>query len=422
MNWLSHQEDYDITQWRTASIVSDSDKENATSCAHLYGMDKILVILKTGATEALEKVPIHLDTTLRCAPHYAVFSDYEEDVAGVRTRDTLDSVGEETRQTNPDFGIYNRLRASGREGLTPGDWADDENGPYGKLGNPGWKLDKWKFVPMIDEALLVKSDAQWYVFIEADSYVIWRNMVQWLSRLDGNKPLYLGAPMQMGDQVFAYGGAGIVLSNPAMQLVSKYRAHNLTNVERMTADDWAGDHVLGLVLKDTGVPLVHSWPLLVPVRVWEFGFFTVVNGRNPWCYPAVSYHHMSPKDIQDMWLFEQQWFRLKKDAVLLHRDVFQWYVYDAIESEKDDWDNFSSDNESESSHRDLPATFDDCSRKCSLITDCLQFSFSGTGCLTSTTVVGGIHRLGYSSGWMTTRIKALLKNAPKCSKVGYVTT
>jgi hypothetical protein len=112
----------------------------------------------------------------------------------------------------------------------------------------------------------------------------------------------------------------------------------------------------------------------------------------------------------------------KKDTVLLHRDIFQWYVYDAIESEKDDWDNFSSDNESESSYRDLPATFDDCSRKCSLITDCLQFSFSGTGCLTSTTVVGGIHRLGYGSGWVSTRIKALVKNAPKCSKVGYVTT
>jgi hypothetical protein len=78
----------------------------------------------------------------------------------------------------------------------------------------------------------------------------------------------------------------------------------------MTADDWAGDHVLGMVLKDTGVLLLHSWPLLVPVRVLEFGFFAVVNGRNPWCYPAVSYHHMSPQDIQDMWLFEQQWFRL----------------------------------------------------------------------------------------------------------------
>ncbi|KAL2840159.1 hypothetical protein BJY01DRAFT_250147 [Aspergillus pseudoustus] len=419
-NWLSHHGDFDIMQWRTGGIVSDSSQFNATGCAYLRGMDNILVILKTGATEALEKIPLHIDTTLRCAPHYAIFSDYEEEIAGVRTRDTLGSISEETRHTNPDFGIYNRLRISGRKGLTSEDWTDEENGPYGKPGNPGWKLDKWKFVPMVDEALLVKPDAQWYVFIEADSYVFWRNMVQWLSRLDAKKPLYLGAPMQMGNEVFAYGGAGIVLSNPAMQLVSQFRAGNSTGVERMTADDWAGDHVLGMILKDLGVSLVWSWPLLVPIRVWEFEFFTEGNDHKLWCYPVASYHHMSLQDIQDMWLFEQKWVRFKKDSVLLHRDIFQWHVYDAISSEKDDWDNLSSDNEPEASSTGYPTTFDECARKCSLITDCLQFSFSGRGCSTSTKVVGGGHRLGYSSGWMATRIKALLKNAQKCAKAQYI--
>ncbi|KAL3456678.1 hypothetical protein BJX64DRAFT_281167 [Aspergillus heterothallicus] len=421
VNWAPQHEDFDITHWRAGSIESDPSEIDAAGCTYLRGMDSILVILKTGATEALEKIPIHIYTTLRCATHYTIFSDYEEDISGARTRDTLGSVREETRQTNPDFRMYNRLRASGRGGLTLEDWTDEENGPYGKPGNPGWKLDKWKFVPMIDEALIVKPDAQWYVFIEADSYVIWRNMVPWLSRLDAKKPLYLGAPMQMGHEVFAYGGAGIVLSNPAMQLVSQYRADNFTNVERMTAEDWAGDHVLGMILKDVGVTLVYAWPLLVPIRVWEFEFFKEVNGHNPWCYPVASYHHMSPQDIQDMWLFEQQWFRFKKDPALLHKDIFQWHVYDAISSEKINWDNFSSDNESESSRADLPTTFDGCARKCSMITDCLQFSFSGRGCFTSTKVVAGVHRPGYSSGWMMTRIKALLKNAEKCVEVLYIT-
>ncbi|KAL2869416.1 uncharacterized protein BJX67DRAFT_378972 [Aspergillus lucknowensis] len=418
VDWANRNDDLDTTDWGIEGVASDSGDAD---CAHLHGMDKILVILKTGATEALQKVPVQIETTLRCVPHYVVLSDYEEDIAGVLARDSLSTVSEETRRTNPDFGIYNRLRVSGREGLTASDWADEENGPYGKPGNPGWKLDKWKFVPMIDEALLVKPDAEWYIFIEADSYVVWRNMVDWLSRLNPGKPHYLGAPMKMGSEVFGYGGAGIILSNAAMLLVSRYRAENFTDVERMTADDWAGDHVLGLILKDSGVPLVWSWPLLVPSRVWEFEYFSKENDRNPWCYPVASYHHMSPQDIQDMWLFEKQWLKFKRDSVLLHRDVFQWHVYDVITSKKDDWDNFSSDNESERNAGDSPTTAGECARKCSLLTDCLQFSFSEKGCLTSMKVAGGVHRPGYSSGWITMRIKALLKNARKCSNVQYIT-
>ncbi|KAL2819873.1 hypothetical protein BDW59DRAFT_181580 [Aspergillus cavernicola] len=409
MNWIHHDDEFDITTWRLGNIASAS-------------MEQVLVILKTGATEALEKVPVHIETTLRSVPHYVIFSDYAEDIAGVRTRDILRSVGEETRRTNPDFGIYNRLRTFGREGLVDGDWTNEENGPYGKPGNPGWKLDKWKFVPMIDEALIIKPDAQWYIFLEADTYIIWRDMMRWLSRFDPQKPHYLGAPMKMGSEVFAYGGGGIVLSNAATQLVSQYRAENFTEVERMTMDNWAGDHVLGRILSGIlGVPLVWSWPLLVPSSVWEFEYFTEVHRRNPWCYPAVTYHHMSPQDIQDMWLFEQQWFRFKKDCVLLHQDIFKWHVYDVISSKTKDWDNLSSDIDSEQNNTDSVLTANECARKCSLITDCLQYSFSEKGCLTSKKVIGGIHRPGYQSGWMAMRVKALLKNAGKCSKVQYIT-
>ncbi|KAL3470069.1 hypothetical protein BJX99DRAFT_251485 [Aspergillus californicus] len=418
MSWVYHDEF--ITDWRLGNIAFTSVDFQATAYAYPREMDKMLVILKTGATEALEKVPVHIGTTLRNVPHYAIFSDNEEDIAGVRTRDILRSVGEETRRINPDFGIYNRLRALGRDGLVAADWTDVENGPYGKPGNQGWKLDKWKFSTMVDEALLVKPDSHWYIFFEADTYINWRDMIRWLSRFDPMKPHYLGAPMQIAGEVFAYGGAGIVLSSAAMQLVSQYRAENFTSIEQITADNWAGDHVLGRILSDIGISLIWSWPLMIPSSVWEFEYFTKVHGRNPWCFPAVTYHHMSPRDIQDMWLFEQQWFRFKKDSVLLHKDVFNWHVYDVIESKSEDWDNFSSGLETGQNDSNSSSA-DECAQKCSMITDCLQFSFSEKGCLTSTKVSGGVYRPGSYSGWMGMRIKALLKNAGECSKVQYVT-
>lgn len=308
VHW-AHREAPEITGSRMGKDIFAPNDYNSTACNYVPKMHKFLVILKTGATEALDKVPVHFETTLRCVQNYAVFSDYEEDILGVHTWDALRSVSGKIKQTNSDFEIYNRLRTSGRDGLTANDWMDDKNGPFGKPRNPGWKLDKWKYVPMIDEALIVKPDAHWYIFIEADTYIVWRNMIHWLALFNQEMPHYLGTPMQTGNDVFAYGGAGIVLSRPAAQLVSQYRAENFTSVEQMTAKDWAGDHVLGKILHDMGIPLVWSWPLLVPYSVREFEPFTSNYGRRPWCHPAVSFHHMSSQDIQDIWLFEQRWFR-----------------------------------------------------------------------------------------------------------------
>ncbi|KAL4901025.1 hypothetical protein BDW74DRAFT_160600 [Aspergillus multicolor] len=230
---------------------------------------------------------------------------------------------------------------------------------------------------MIDEALLVHSDAHWYVFLEADTYIVWRNMARWLSRFNREKAYYLGAPMQMGSQVFAYGGAGIVLSNAAMQLISQYSAQNLAAIERMTASDWVGDHIHGRILKNIDIPLVWSWPMLVPSSVWELEYSTKAYGRQPWCYPAVSFHHMSPQDVVDMWLLEQQWFRYT-DQPLLHKDIFKWRLYDAMNSVKDNWDNLSADQQPQNDS-DSPTTTEECAQRCSLITDCLQFSFSDKG-------------------------------------------
>lgn len=307
------------------SPAPDSDNSStpaitteATSCNYIHGMEDILVVMKTGVTEVREKVPVHINTTLKCVPHYVIFSDYEEEIAGVRTYDVLRSVSNETKQANLDFGIYNRLHDQGREGLLAADWRDEANGPFGKPGNPGWKLDKWKFVPMMNEALQVRPNAKWYVFIEADSYMVWPNLVAWLSRLDHKKPYYLGAPMQIGNILFAYGGSGIILSNPAMQMVSKHRAGQSTELEKFTADNWAGDCVLGKVLHDAGVRLLWSWPMLQTARVWELDHFAEGYGRKPWCYPAISYHHMDTQDIEVMWHFDQEWFGDVSDDSLVY--------------------------------------------------------------------------------------------------------
>ncbi|EEP77722.1 predicted protein [Uncinocarpus reesii 1704] len=271
----------------------------------LCGVDDVLIILKTGVTEALEKVPIHLQTTLQHIPNYAIFSDFEETISGVETHDVLRTIGEDIKRTNPDFELYRRIKELGREGLKASDlMLDDVSGPSGKPNNPGWKLDKWKFIPMIDEALDVRPDAKWFVFIEADTYVVWSNLLAWLAMLDATKSYYLGTQMRLGSLVFGYGGSGFVLSNSAMKKFSNYRASRTAELDDYTASQWAGDAVLGKTMADAGIPLTYSWPMLQTARIWNLDHF-----GDLWCYPVVSYHHMTPGDVEIMWRFDQQWSR-----------------------------------------------------------------------------------------------------------------
>ena len=72
-------------QGQTETQVSTGTTVEEDRCGHIRrDMDDVMVILKTGATEAQEKVPVQLRTGLQCVPHFAVFSDYEEVINGVR--------------------------------------------------------------------------------------------------------------------------------------------------------------------------------------------------------------------------------------------------------------------------------------------------------------------------------------------------
>jgi hypothetical protein len=197
----------------------------------------------------------------------------------------------------------------GRKGLEQQDFADEANSAIGKPNNPGWKLDKWKFLPMAQASLRHKPDAKWFVFIEADTYVSWPTILAWLARFDPRKPHYLGTETQIADVIFAHGGSGFVLSNPALQRASDQYSIREVELNEYTNQHWAGDCVLGKVLADAGVNLHFTWPILQNSNLGELDEFTVDFLRRPWCFIAVAFHHLSPIDIENLWKFEQKRWR-----------------------------------------------------------------------------------------------------------------
>ena len=292
-----------------SSLLDEVRGNNNATCPPMPGIEDVLIVLKTGVTEALDKVPVHFQTTLRCVPNYAVFSDFEEEIEGVRVYDVLQDVSTEVKQKVSDFDLYNRVRLFGREGLVAADTMTETNGPRGKPNNPGWKLDKWKFLPMIDKALRISPNSSWYVFMEADTYLVLPNLIIWLSGLDPDEPYYLGTETQIADVTFGHGGSGVILSKPAMLLVSYIHATWRTEVDQYVDAHWAGDCVLGKILAEGGINLTYSWPMLQNSRLGELDSLADIFYRKPWCYPAVGYHHLSVDEIWDMWRFDDDWFQ-----------------------------------------------------------------------------------------------------------------
>ncbi|KAI1389080.1 glycosyltransferase family 31 protein [Hypoxylon trugodes] len=393
---------------RSSSISGNYFQGNfQPSCDSLSGLEDLFVILRTGATEAPKKLPVHFATTLRCVPHYVIYSDYEEDIEGHHVYNSLDEVNPDIIASHPDFEYYRRLQAGGREAFTAEEiaqWAAVKNTNSGR-DSPGWKLDKWKFLPVAEKAFAQRPDAKWYIFIESDTYMLWQTLLEWLSKFDSSKPHYLGMQMQIGDVVFAYGGGGFAISNPAMQKVVAQRQANLKLYDDFTAVHWAGDCVLGKALADAGMGLLWSFPTLAGDQPGDIDFNSTFGGQDkkPWCYYATSYHHMQPAEYTRFMKFEEAWNQ-KNTFRLRHRDVFRHYILPQLSPERVDWDNLSENDQGPI------ASFEECRKACENQRDCVQFSLSGNSCKTSATPKLGNHVSENSEesvrcGWILERVE-----------------
>ncbi|KAI0602482.1 hypothetical protein F4775DRAFT_537415 [Biscogniauxia sp. FL1348] len=378
-------------------------------CNGLKGLDDVFVILRTGTTEAPKKLPSHFETTLRCVPHYAIFSDFEEEITGHHIYDALAEIDPEVKANHPDFEYYNRLQGKGREAFSAQEiaqWSAAKNTNSGH-DSPGWRLDKWKFLPIADKAFRLRPGMKWYVFIESDTFMLWKSLLEWLSKFDASKPYYLGQQMQIGDVVFAYGGAGFAVSYPALKKVVEHRRANVKFYDEFTGAHWAGDCVLGKALADAGVPLTWSFPTLSGDQPADTDFDSAFGGpaRKPWCYHVSSYHHLPPSEYARFSEFEYRWNK-ENSTLLRHNDVFRYYVRPHMDARLAEWDNLSENEQTSQS------SFGACRSACEKDRDCVQFSLSGYSCKTSSVV-----RLGHkvsaaeqtSSGWLMDRVEEFAK-------------
>lgn len=359
--------------------VSDNDQSarhnGKPNCSHLGGLDRIAIILKTGSSEIYEKLPIHFGTTFACQPDHLIYSDVQQDIAHHAVRNALAMVSERFRTNSAEFEHHRDLLKYVAQGGTASHLR----------GEKSWDLDKWKFLPMVSDAYGEFGDVKdWYVFIEADTYLSLHNLVLWLDQLDASEPIYAGSQVMIGDTEFAHGGSGFVLSAPAAQILRSAYEQDQVYWEERTAEECCGDLMIAEALLDGHLPIGLS------------GAFPMIQGEmlasldwssTHWCRPAVTWHHVDSAGIDQLWRFEQHWIA-GSHAVqpILFRDYFEAFVHPRLAAARWrmlGWDNLSGtwavdkgDDSGSDAHQGEAA----CEAFCRKKQACLQWSWRPGAC------------------------------------------
>ncbi|KAG5359945.1 hypothetical protein CJU90_5791 [Yarrowia sp. C11] len=301
------------------------------------GSDKLFLMLKTGATTFWKRMPIHAYTTLTRVPHFAIYSDHPDTIAGYEVIDILANTSQEYKDSK-DFRLY-------RQQQKLRDLHNQVDFGTMKLDG-GWELDKYKNIPMLQHAWDTDPNKDWYMFIDDDTYVFFDTLMDWLKELDHTEPLYMGSPTSIKGINFAHGGSGVVLSHGAMKAMFEaeleYGFDSLQHeYEEHTASVCCGDYMVAKVLLDKAKIKVSMTPAdkypYIARKIQGEPITTLKFFQDNWCQPITTFHHLSNRDIELMWQYERSKgpdFRKHITYQDLYHDFVKPYISDEI---REDW-------------------------------------------------------------------------------------
>jgi hypothetical protein len=155
---------YNVIPSPTPSLASKNPvtPEEQSQTQATTPLNDVLLIFKTGASTVWRRMPLHLTTTLSNAqvPNFVIYSDLEEQLSSVIS--TIDVIKNETSIVQKfDHEAYesyldqqspSHVNTYREHARLPG----DEKGEDHSSWMSGWKLDKYKFIPMLAHAQRVR--------------------------------------------------------------------------------------------------------------------------------------------------------------------------------------------------------------------------------------------------------------------------
>ncbi|MCJ1443975.1 MAG: hypothetical protein MMC23_004475 [Stictis urceolatum] len=396
-----------------------------------FAPSDVVILFKTGATSLWRRVPIHLSTTLSnptLTPNIAIYSDASDQIVSHPIIDVLANTSS-TLKSHPDFELYHAAASARTSNLYLESAAMD--GDFYLPG--GWRLDKYKFLPLAAHAAREWKGKKWYVYMEDDNYYFWNSLYAWLGTFDPSKPLFLGAPAARLGEDFAHGGSGFAISGKAMEITFGKNPGLEREWEGYALERCCGDQILSHVLAEYGVPRDRrydhtEWAGLQALPTWRIGF----GGWN-WCSPIFNIHKVHQADVSRLWGFERGFQREKGErGVLKYRDLFKGMVWGALNGTMTEWDNeasekwFASKEEEKGTlskaEREGKPWFSTraCEKACGEWAECLSWKYADDACGLSSTVAQGRRieaGIRMESGWMLDRIGKLAEK--ECEPLDY---
>ncbi len=295
------------------TAAGESKAESSVSVGGLDPKD-IVILVKTGATSIWRRMPAHMSTTLSnhaLTPNIIYYSDSPDNINGNPVIDVLANVSASLK-SSPDFTLYNRAKEIDDDNLYL-----ESGSMEGDFYLPGgWRLDKYKFVPMFQHVATYMPGKKWYIYMEVsksslilaespysgqpllslsykltqsqdDNYYFWTQLYSWLATLDHTKPLMIGSPAFRLGEDFAHGGSGFAITGKALEISFGSDKSLADKFEEYAREQCCGDQVLSHVLHEKGVERFKDldgtgWAALQSLPTWRIGF-----GSWNWCSPIV---------------------------------------------------------------------------------------------------------------------------------------
>jgi len=291
---------------KVAPIVLDP------TCASLPGAEDVLLVMKTGSSVIDKRLPVHFKTTFRCTPDFLVFSDMAQDFHGLQIHDSLDELHKYVDMSNPDLKYYEYLKTS-RARKQKG-WlenlGDKEEKLEGKESDKAWEMDKYKNIPILRKSYAMYPEKKWFLFVDADTSIMWSNILTWLAMLDHTKPFYTGSQNWIGDVEFAHGGSGYIVSQAAARILADENEEKAKEHISFAAHECCGDMVLAHAFHDNNIALNGSWP-----NIQGSTPDTLDYDDNKWCHAAMTFHHTTAAQTEELWKLERAMQDVKVRAV-----------------------------------------------------------------------------------------------------------
>ncbi|KAK3217387.1 hypothetical protein GRF29_1g2896853 [Pseudopithomyces chartarum] len=397
---------------RARPLAAQDSVQYGEECAPFRAgaMDGVTVVLKLGAGQVATQLPPYVTRLSRCTQNLLLFSDRTAAYGAFDIVDALANLRPEYKYNNPDFDIYDQLQ--------------HQQAPEEK-STEGWRLDKYKFLPMIELADARRPHSDWFLFLELDTYVNWDNMQRFLASFDPKTPYYFGSPVWPRKKpVFAHGGSGFVLSRGAFnKLMARGRMfaenHHSPGTHLFGKDvrkECCGDEVLAKVLKESGISIRGYWPMFNGESATSMRF-----NWEQWCEAVLTLHRMHPDDFTNLERWEAS--RQNPSKPLTFEELFT-YIEPGIQERREDWANLS-DDVTYQGKRTAGKSADACRAACSRNHKCMQYEHFGETCRLSWSIRLGHQKepgggMKWTSGWMMNRVQSFKAKHSHCNGAHFV--